>query len=749
MLLQYSFEVINARAVDQALAGIERRLVQHNARVSRTVGAPAARAARSTSGAANEQARFFSQIARVGMTAERRAYNEKMRLEAARHRQVMRNQQREQKNLFSGLAQIGRIAAREEARRLRAAQRAELAAARVAQREFRSRTGAMVGGVSGSIGTVGKAGLAATGIASGAFLASKLGTAASLERQQQQVITNARAAGTEGAFTQKELGASVRDTSIATGASEADLTAGLSAYVARTGDLKTAEENLRVFAQTAMATGATVEDVANTAADLSGKFKINSVEDMSAALATLVFQGKKGAFELRDMAEQFPEMAAAAERAGLTGQGGVRTLGGLAQIARRSTGSGAEASTSVQMMLTQLIADADKLKSGEALGGRKVNIFEGKDATTGLRDTREVIADVVSSSRGNLTQLQDVFDVRGIRAVSPMISEFRRVFEEQGGGEKGEKAGREAILAMIEDASDAGGTFADVQRDAEDALSTASVQLEILNTKLSAAIQTELLPALVALVPHITEVVPHFAKLVTIIAEVIDRFAKDPLGNIGHIMAAKVTADIAAAALGTTIRDTLVGAITGNGKGGPGTKPTPGLLGDAGALGTALAAVTIATLSVETFNAGTLAIDSFMTGNKDETNAMIRRGNARTPEEVDAAIAEAQKEFAETDVPGSGKGKALLMDAIADAMFGGGKGFFDLREKLGITTEDINRSTSDTAKSETEHRAKLIEQIEALKKQQAEMFSKVLKVEVTNQPGEVPNRGNSPSPVKT
>lgn len=180
----------------------------------------------------------------------------------------------------------------------------------------------------------------------------------------------------------------------------------------------------------------------------------------------------------------------------------------------KSTGKGAEASTATQMMLTQLIAESANLKSGKALNGRKVNIFSGKDATSPPRDVREVLADVIAGSRGDLSMLQDLFDVRGIRAVSPMITAYRGASDAAGGGKAGVSAGRQAVLDLISDASDAGGTFADVQRDASDALRSTSVQLEVLNTQLSQAVESELLPAIKQLIPELTKAVPHVATRV-------------------------------------------------------------------------------------------------------------------------------------------------------------------------------------------------------------------------------------------
>jgi hypothetical protein len=278
----------------------------------------------------------------------------------------------------------------------------------------------------------------------------------------------------------------------------------------------------------------------------------------------LVFQGKKGAFELRDMAETFPEMAAAAQRAGLTGVGGMKTLGGLAQIARQSTGSGAEASTAAQMMLTQLTNKSGDLASGKALGGKTVKVFSDANKTK-ARDVPEVLAEIISKSRGNREQLSELFDVRGIRAVSPMLDVFGKASEKAGGGAKGEAAGKKAILDFIKNASEAGGTFADVQRDASDTMKSFDSQMEVLNTQLKDVVASELFPELIKLAPSLHDLVPIVATAVRVFDDLVRFFASHPFVGLGAIVAAQITFELAKAKIGSTIGNAVKAMSAGGG----------------------------------------------------------------------------------------------------------------------------------------------------------------------------------------
>jgi hypothetical protein len=758
MLLQYDLSVVGAKNVDRALASVEHRLVQHNRFSERLFGKPTSRTS-TAAGASRAAQRETKAVASAAGTLDR----QRSQALYKQYRDRERLEQRAVKQQSAAASALDRQRStalfREFKDREKLQQRHERESVRnrlALHRDFTRRTGRIVSNVAGTVGAVGTAGLAVTGLAGGALIASKLADATQLERRQRQVIVNARGPGQQGAFSYEGLREQINQTSISSGISAADLTGGVEKFVQKTGDIKTAVANMKIFATTAMATGASVEDVSSAAADLAQKFKISKVEDMADALAVLTFQGKKGAFELRDMAEQFPEMAAAAERAGLSGAGGLKTFGGLAQIARESTGTGAEASTAVQMMLTQLVHESDKLKSGEALGGRKVNIFTGKDATTPLRDVREVLADVISSSHGNLQQLQNIFDQRGMKAVSPMIGVYRKASEAVGGGKAGETAGREAILKMIAEHSDTGGTFADVQRDAADIMKSSSAQLEILNTKLSEAIQAKLLPAMVRLIPVVSDAVPYFARLVEGLASLVDWLHENPWKGLGAVVAGVITKELVMAGLGMAAEKAVAAAFSasrlGGGVGGTvsaggggGSLPTGGGGGGlaGGIVGTALAGLTIASLAVTTFTAGTLVIDQLVQSNKKDVEDLVKSRNARTPEEMRAALAGDEQRLNELKAKGTEPSPWLKIGSAAlDEILGSGEGVGGIRAKFGVTEKDVQEGVAAEQKANTEMVKQLTAEIANLKAQ----LSKPLQVEMA---GVVPNRGNAPSsPIK-
>ena len=272
------------------------------------------------------------------------------------------------------------------------------------------------------------------------------------------------------------------------------------AFTTKTGDLGMARQLQGTFATASNATGADISEISGAAADLMQKFDIKTVDGMREAMAKLIVQGKKGAFELKDAAAEFPAIASAAQRFGLDkGVKGVSTLGGLMQIAREATPSGAEASTAVEQMFTQLVAKSDKLKSGE-FGGKGVSVFN-KDGTT--RDIQDVLVDVIKNVGGDNMEdkkqgLQKVFDVRGIRAVTPLIDAFAQAVKE----------GKDPVQAMrdkMRDAIDTTAQWSDIQADAAMTEQSSGAKLAAAWESLSAKVGDQVVPQVVKMIDAVSK----------------------------------------------------------------------------------------------------------------------------------------------------------------------------------------------------------------------------------------------------
>ena len=341
-------------------------------------------------------------------------------------------------------------------------------------------------------------------LAGGAFLATVgtgaaiIGSAAkealSLQEAASRISINSRKSG-EGFRSPDELRRSFERTAIATpGQTAAGIADAVGKFVSLTGDVDTALKSQGTFATVASATGSNIGDIAQAAASLSQQFDIKGIDEMREALAALTFQGKEGSFELKDAAAQFQELAAAGAAFGIPkGAQGVKVLGGLTQIARSGTGSAAEASTAVNMFLNQLTAKQDKLRRA----GVEVFDKQGK-----ARDVRDLIVESISKVGGSdmakkKAGLLDIFDVRGVRTINPLVAKYNTAFQSTQGNEAAKTAaGVKALRDEIERSINAPGDWADVQEDAAKAQQDSSAQIAAAWESVKAKTADSLLPSI-------------------------------------------------------------------------------------------------------------------------------------------------------------------------------------------------------------------------------------------------------------
>jgi hypothetical protein len=767
--LSYDFSVVGAQKVEAALASLERRFAQHSVRVNRMLTAPgpggrspagagAARSSGAMDADVRRQQNYWRQAQR-GSAREREQAERRFQAD-----QVRGIKRAETEGLRAGrrqaqiASQVRRADEQDHARSIRRAEtEGARAGRRLAQtqiqheREVHAARERFVGGtigsgarrVMGGVAAVGQAGAAMLGVGGAALAATSLTQAISLDEQARRLSIQGRGEGQAG-VNPDDLRKKFTQTGISSGISPESVAAGAAAYVQRTGDLTTAMANLDTFATTAQATGASIEDVSRAAADMSQKMDIKTVDDMRAALALLTIQGKRGAFELKDMAGQFPEMAATAANAGVRGVKGVRELGAIAQVAMQATGSGPEASTSVQAMFRQLQAKSADIQEGTAFSsGQKVNVFEGGDPTKPMRNFLDVIGDVMQASKGNIVELQEVFDVRGIRAVNPLIAAYRTANQGAGGGAKGDAAGRQAMQGVLGPFLSAPSNYGEIQRDAGDAMMSTSVQLEVLNTRLKDVIAGRLFPVLNELVQKFGDAVPVVANAISMLSSFASALAENPLSGLGAILGAAIAAEVAAAGLKSMLENAIAGSLGG--------------LGSAGLiLGSAVVAIQTASLFVKAMDkqADTNAARAAGQG---ETIREKARQELATTGKLSPETESQLKQLSATEQSTIAKGRDVTKEGLIKTLSRGANtvgnlvglgGDENLQQGLTLAAAAGNKDYVQGAARTQELLNPETRQIIAdILKDAASQAGEELKKKAS-EIGVTPNRGNSPSPVK-
>jgi TP901 family phage tail tape measure protein len=453
------------------------------------------------------------------------------------------------------------------------AARAEAAAQTRARRDFRRTAFGGMRGAANTLGSVGKAGIAAVGVGGGAMAASAISQAARLDEMSRRIVIASRAPGEETKFKSEDVRKQIVNTAIKRGLDPEKLAEGMQLAMDKTGDLSAALANLDTVAAVTQATGGDATDAYMLQADAMQKFGLNA-EQSSQAMAVLIAQGKKGAFTFKNMANLAPKAFAAAASFGFKGEEGLAQIGGMMQVARNVTGSDEQAAFATEAMLRQMTAKGKDMQSGKAFGGRKVNVFKDNDPRKGANNFRDILGGVLTASEGNLAQLQEVFGEEGIRSMRPFMGTFRETREAaMAKGVKREDANvmaRDAALKVLDDATNVKTSFKDVEKDAADAMKSFTVQLEIFNTKMKEAIASEVFPELVKLAPELTKLVPHIREAAKGFVDLVKFFASNPWTGLAGIIGLAFAKEIAAAKIASIIQNGF-----GGGKGMPGGAPGP------------------------------------------------------------------------------------------------------------------------------------------------------------------------------
>ncbi|MGK3981307.1 phage tail tape measure protein [Sorangium sp. So ce118] len=486
-----------AREKAQAIQYVQRIRERHFADQQKQGERAAAQAVRSEQKASKLRERVLTAESRLrdrmATTDARREDQHQGRM--ARNREMEANRERAHQDRLTRMKEsAGRRVSRIHEDAAIRQQRAE---GRARERIADSRRSAMYGAIGGALrGAVLGGGTA--GLVLGAGVAgAAVKDAYSLQSISNRISINSRKSGQEF-MDPTRLRKEFEATALATRGvvSAEDVATGTQAFISKTGDIGKARKFMSTFATTAAATGSSFSDISNAGAELAKKFSLETAEEMQAALASVTFGGKEGAFEISDAATKYAKLASAGATFGLDkGVKGVQTLQGLSQIAMDATGDRDTATTAVEAMFRQIVTES---KGIEKLG---VDVFTD-DSRTKTRSITDLLPEIMAATGGDKVLLQDIFKDEGKRAVNPLIDTFTQAY--QGAkGKDGKKAtdaervaaGKAAVSTQLSNAINAPGTFKDLQMDAEQAVDSPAKMAQAWE-RLTAAAADKLMPAL-------------------------------------------------------------------------------------------------------------------------------------------------------------------------------------------------------------------------------------------------------------
>ncbi|WP_407059357.1 phage tail tape measure protein (plasmid) [Ralstonia syzygii subsp. celebesensis] len=166
-----------------------------------------------------------------------------------------------------------------------------------------------------------------------------------------------------GEFSKAEeanLGNTVRDAAGKWNQTQAEVARGIGVLVAGgIQDAKELERYTPVIAKAATATRASMDDLGNVMLALKTNLGVSAGETEQ-AFNMLAYAGKRGQFEIKDMAKWLPTLTPSFAAMGVTGKEAVAEIGAALQVARKGAGTNDEAANNFRNFLQKLFSQDTK-----------------------------------------------------------------------------------------------------------------------------------------------------------------------------------------------------------------------------------------------------------------------------------------------------------------------------------------------------------------------------------------------------
>lgn len=202
-----------------------------------------------------------------------------------------------------------------------------------------------------------------TGVALGAPVVQSMRTAIDFQDQTRDIAIT-------GGFDEAEeqrLSKVMRGAALRWNQTQTEVAKGTGVLIA--GGISSAKELAEyapVMAKAATATRASMDDLGSVAIALNDNLGIGAA-GLERSMNMLAYAGKRGQFELADMAKWLPQLTPQFAALGITGERAVAEIGASLQIARKGAGSNDEAANNFKNFLSKITAP-DTLKAFEDAG---------------------------------------------------------------------------------------------------------------------------------------------------------------------------------------------------------------------------------------------------------------------------------------------------------------------------------------------------------------------------------------------
>jgi TP901 family phage tail tape measure protein len=230
------------------------------------------------------------------------------------------------------------------------------------------------------------------------------------------------------------------------------LAQGIQDLVAQGLELKDAVASMEALGKVATATNSDLLDVTKTGFQLQNALKIRPTE-LKATFDALAYAGKQGAFELRDMAQFMPTIAAAAGSLGIKGRQGAVALASMMQMVRKDAPDAGQAATRLTDAMLKMTAP-DAVKNFKKFGVDIEQVLKGARAK-GINPMEAAISELHRVTGGDVFKLSRIFGDKEAKLALMSLMKYRAEYAKL----KAEAGGAAAAGTVEKDFQKSLGTF--------------------------------------------------------------------------------------------------------------------------------------------------------------------------------------------------------------------------------------------------------------------------------------------------
>ena len=205
------------------------------------------------------------------------------------------------------------------------------------------------------------------------------------------------------------------------------LAEGVQDLVAQGLELKDAVASIESLGRVATATNSDLLDVTKTGFQLQNALKIRPVE-LKATFDALAFAGKQGAFELKDMAQFMPTIAAAAGTLGIQGKQGAIALASMMQMVRKDAPDAGQAATRLTDAMLKMTAP-DAVKNFKKFGVNIEQVLKNAKAK-GVNPMEAALTELQRVTGGDAFKLSQIFGDKEAKLALMSLMKYRKEYEQ-------------------------------------------------------------------------------------------------------------------------------------------------------------------------------------------------------------------------------------------------------------------------------------------------------------------------------